>query len=278
MKKVLLSIILYATVPIWSQMTAIPDPNFEQALIDLGHDDVLDGQVLTNRIDTITNLSVHSKSISDLAGIEDFISLQTLTCSYNYLSELDISNISSLTRLWCRRNEISNLTLGNLEFLEWIFCDFNLLTELNVGGLPELKYLRISHNPILFLNLSTNHNLHTLWCGGCQQLQCLNIANGNDGLGIINALDNPNLSCIEVDDVAVAVENWTDSIDPQIIFSEDCDNPCSTSNASLGGLHIIPKTVVKMFDLMGRETTFKPNTALIYVYDDGSTEKVFSVE
>jgi len=29
---------------------------------------------------------------------------------------------------------------------------------------------------------------------------------------------------------------------------------------------------------MGREITFKPNTTLIYVYDDGSTEKVFSVE
>jgi len=27
---------------------------------------------------------------------------------------------------------------------------------------------------------------------------------------------------------------------------------------------------------MGRETTFKPNTLLINVYDDGSAEKVFT--
>jgi len=38
------------------------------------------------------------------------------------------------------------------------------------------------------------------------------------------------------------------------------------------------KNLIQILDMMGRETTFKPNTPLIYVYDDGSTEKVFSVE
>ena len=38
------------------------------------------------------------------------------------------------------------------------------------------------------------------------------------------------------------------------------------------------RKLIQILDMMGRETTFKPNTPLIYVYDDGSTEKVFSVE
>lgn len=38
------------------------------------------------------------------------------------------------------------------------------------------------------------------------------------------------------------------------------------------------KEVVKIVDLMGRETEFKPNTALIYIYNDGTTEKVFRIE
>ena len=38
------------------------------------------------------------------------------------------------------------------------------------------------------------------------------------------------------------------------------------------------KNLIQTLDLMGRETSFKPNTPLIYVYDDGSIEKVFSVE
>ena len=35
------------------------------------------------------------------------------------------------------------------------------------------------------------------------------------------------------------------------------------------------KSLFRILDLMGRETTFKPNTPLIYVYDDGSTERVW---
>ena len=39
MKTILLFIILFTTPLLIAQTTAIPDPNFEQALIDLGHDD-----------------------------------------------------------------------------------------------------------------------------------------------------------------------------------------------------------------------------------------------
>ena len=38
------------------------------------------------------------------------------------------------------------------------------------------------------------------------------------------------------------------------------------------------KNLIQILDLMGRETSFKPNTPLIYVYDDGSVEKVFTIE
>jgi hypothetical protein len=40
----------------------------------------------------------------------------------------------------------------------------------------------------------------------------------------------------------------------------------------------VDKNLIKILDLMGHETSFKPNTPLIYVYDDGSIEKVLSVE
>ncbi|MNJ83994.1 hypothetical protein D3C87_14270 [compost metagenome] len=38
------------------------------------------------------------------------------------------------------------------------------------------------------------------------------------------------------------------------------------------------KQLVKIVDLTGRETEDKPNTPLIYIYDDGTTEKIFRVE
>lgn len=38
------------------------------------------------------------------------------------------------------------------------------------------------------------------------------------------------------------------------------------------------KKRIKIVDLLGRETEFKPNTPLIYIYDDGSTERVMELE
>ncbi|MDX2360842.1 MAG: hypothetical protein QNK23_08555 [Crocinitomicaceae bacterium] len=38
------------------------------------------------------------------------------------------------------------------------------------------------------------------------------------------------------------------------------------------------KSIERVVDLLGREVSIKPNTCLIYIYDDGSAEKVFIVE
>lgn len=40
----------------------------------------------------------------------------------------------------------------------------------------------------------------------------------------------------------------------------------------------LSKKVIRIYDLLGRETEDKPNTLLIYVYSDGTTEKVFRIE
>lgn len=38
------------------------------------------------------------------------------------------------------------------------------------------------------------------------------------------------------------------------------------------------KEIVKIVDLMGRQTEIRSNEILIYIYSDGSTEKVFKVD
>mgnify|MGYP001590373999 CR=1 FL=1 len=40
----------------------------------------------------------------------------------------------------------------------------------------------------------------------------------------------------------------------------------------------VNKSLVRIVDMLGRETEYKPNTVLIYLYSDGTTEKVFKVE
>ena len=87
MKKILF-IVLFTHAVGFSQTTYVPDDNFEQALIDLGYDDVLDDYVITDSINTVTTLNVENDAISDLTGIEDFIALTNLNCTFNQLTSL----------------------------------------------------------------------------------------------------------------------------------------------------------------------------------------------
>ena len=82
-----------------AQNTYIPNNLFEQALIDLGLDDILDDYVLTSSIDTVNSLDISNKLIGDLTGIEDFALLTNLYCDSNLfvlMEKLIISYTSNI--------------------------------------------------------------------------------------------------------------------------------------------------------------------------------------
>ena len=129
MKKYLLIVALLATTNFFSQKTYIPDDNFEQALINLGYDDVLDDSVNTNTVAFIETLNISFMGIEDLTGIEDFLSLYYLDCFSNKMSHFDFSqNIN----------------------LRWINCSAG-------GG---------SDYPLLSVNVSGCYDLEILYCVG----------------------------------------------------------------------------------------------------------------
>jgi len=94
MKKLLL-ILLYVPLIGVGQQTYVPDNNFEQELIDLGYDNILDDYVLTANINTVTYLEIWNANIADLTGIEGFTALTDLNCSGNPLTSLDLSSNTS---------------------------------------------------------------------------------------------------------------------------------------------------------------------------------------
>ena len=105
--------IIFLFISFISAQTYVPDDNFEQALIDLGYDDVLDDYVITDSINTVTTLDVSNDSISDLTGIEGFIALTYLNCGDNQLDSLDVSNNTALTNLYCNDNQLTSLDLSS---------------------------------------------------------------------------------------------------------------------------------------------------------------------
>ena len=150
-----------------AQYTQIPDSNFELALGAI--DDIPnDNQVLTTNINTLTFLNVVGKNISDLTGIEDFISLTRLECYENNLTNLDVSNNTALTVLWTAHNNLTSLDVTYNFALENLHCQNNQITSLDVTENTELIELRCDGNELTSLDVSNNIELITLWCYGNQ--------------------------------------------------------------------------------------------------------------
>ena len=108
MKK-LLFLLIIPLLSFGQDVTYVPDDNFEQKLIYLGYDTVLDNYVLTSSIDTITSLIINWDWIDDLTGIEGFSALTILWCFGNQLTSLDVSQNRALIYLDCHNNQLTTL-------------------------------------------------------------------------------------------------------------------------------------------------------------------------
>ncbi|MBJ2176567.1 hypothetical protein JBL43_20160, partial [Aureibaculum sp. A20] len=215
-------------------LTYVPDDNFEQALIDLGYDSgALDDYVPTANINSITALDVSSKNIADLTGIEDFVAITSLNCSFNNLSALDVSNNILLEVLECVKNNFTSIDVSNNTALTSLNIVLNELTALDVSNNTQLRTLNTSTNFLTSLDVSNNVLLESLYCD-YNPLTSLNVKNGNNtNINVFHADNNPSLNCIEVDDVAYSNNTWT-NIDPQTSFSEDCSDTTAPIITLLG--------------------------------------------
>jgi hypothetical protein len=144
---------------LFAQYTYVPDDNFEQALIDLGYDDVLDDYVLTANIERVTELNLMEyDGIHDLTGIEDFNELKNLLCHGVYIMNFSENiNLEKLKMSYCFfHNEFmdkfdlsSNI---NLRTIYLFSCEFNTAT-MDIGGLV------LDSLQLIFNSFYTNGNL-----------------------------------------------------------------------------------------------------------------------
>ena len=269
--------------------TYVPDDNFENYLEthnangnqvaigdanSMGNGIANDNYVTTAKINTVTTLYIDNQNITDLTGIEDFAALTALNCYQNQLTALDVSQNTALTSLWCSNNQLNALNLGNnasltklwcydnqLSTLDvtpntgiyWLDAANNQLTALDVSNMGSLSILSCHHNQLSDLDVSQNTALTKLWCND-NQLTGLNVKNGNN-TAIVNfdATNNPDLTCIQVDNATYSATNWT-NVDATASFSEDCSavyynltlNTNGNGNVSLspsGGSYLAGTTV-----------------------------------
>ena len=172
--------------------------------------------------------------------------LALLNLGYDFVIDgvVETSAIDTITELYINNENIADLT-GIEDFI-------------------ALKSLFCYNNNLSTLNLSNNTLLFEVTCSG-NNLTSIDLRNGNNqGLWYFLSMNNPNLNCIDVEDISYCEYNW--SVDSWTSFSNNC-NP--TSIYSTAG----NRKLIKIMDIQGRLTKAIPNTPLLYIYSDGSIEK-----
>ncbi|KPJ98604.1 MAG: hypothetical protein AMJ60_07700 [Desulfobacterales bacterium SG8_35] len=139
------------------QPVNIPDTAFLYALIDEGVDTNGDSLISFEEAEATIALNVSSYTetglcngiISDLTGIEAFLNLNTLDCSCNQLTALDVTNNTALKSLICAENNLSEVDVSNNPELISLNVSLNDLTTLDISMNSQLESLFIGDNPDL---------------------------------------------------------------------------------------------------------------------------------
>jgi len=234
----------------YAQLTYVPDDTFEQKLIDLGYDDVLDDYVLTSNINTIENLNLDNEvnyqfpgsdvidnyipfeingAIYDLTGIQDFTSLVSLDVGFNRISSLDLSNNLNLTSLDCEFNDIlSQLILpssgpnGSESPLEFIYARVNTISSIDFTNSPNIQTAYLQRNLIPQINLTSNPLLETLVLSR-NLLNEINVC--NNPLLFMFMIDYNNISELDISNNSLLSYMYGHNTSLSCVRVSDLDNP-----------------------------------------------------
>ena len=171
-----------------------------------------------------TNFSGLTIENNDLTSIDISQNpmLKSLNIGNNNLSNIDVSNNPLLEFLYVDDNNLSSINVLQNPLLERLYIGGNNLSSLDVSNNTLLEYFSFSNSPLIndYIDLSQHSVLWSLKCENTS-ISGLNLKNGTPTLpNQLEAYNNPNLFCIDVDDPENIGNDW--ERDPQVILSEDC--------------------------------------------------------
>ena len=150
-----------------------PDKAFREYLKQF--DIKKDNKLVPAERKAVTKISVINQNITTLKGIEYFRKLETLSCSDNQLTSLDVSKNTELQKLYCDGNQLTSLEVGENTVLDTLHCYNNQLTSLDVSRNSALQWLSCCKNKLTSLDVSKNTNLTLLYCDS-NQLTSLDVS------------------------------------------------------------------------------------------------------
>ncbi|MBO1307127.1 WxL domain-containing protein [Enterococcus sp. 669A] len=121
-------------------------------------------QITDDFMESLTNLSVPSRNLNSIKGIEYAKNLKKFDCSRNQIAEIDVSVLPELTELTCSSTLLSSLDLSENHKLTVLDCNDSQITNLYLSANSNLTSLKCRGNKIVNLDLSTSPKLEILDC------------------------------------------------------------------------------------------------------------------
>ncbi|WP_420574668.1 leucine-rich repeat domain-containing protein [Kordia sp.] len=190
--------------------TYVPNDNFEQALIDLGYDSVLDNFVTTANINTVEFLDVSNRNITNIVGIEDFAALKTLFAFDNQLTNIDITQNSALEDLSVQNNSLSTLDITQNLALKIVNAGNNNLTAVDLSQNTALEKVNFQQNQLTAINVMQNIALEDLTVPGNTQISSVNVSN------------NTSLVQLSISDTQISTLNLSNNTSLTNLFIANC--------------------------------------------------------
>ena len=209
-------------------------------------------------------LDCSSNKITFLNLYYNLSKLNILACYRNKLTVLDTTYCTNLKIMSCTDNLLNNIYISTS--VEFLYCDNNNLTNLNLYGVNKITRIWAQNNKIKSLDLSTFKNLVQIAIYN-NELEYLNVKNNNNlnfnnsAYYAFDSRQNPNLKCVQVDNVTFSNESmfwWKDS---QTIYSTDCSSTLSINQIQKSQTKIYPNPVKNILNI---QTENKFQKAEIY--------------
>jgi hypothetical protein len=196
--------------------------------------------------------------------ISNNILLKEFDCSHNEIEDLYLSNNVDLLKVVAEGNQLSNLDVSQNTLLNYLACSENQLTNLDVSSNPNLVVIAAYENQLTSMDISQNASLIAADFE-INQLSCLNLKNGNNSNFIeLWTQDNPELTCIEVDDSLYSNTNWLNNDDFYIGEDQYFSNNCGFSSSCFGACD----SNVTVYDTITiNDTLFANVYDTIHIYD-----------
>jgi len=151
-------------LPTW---TIIADANFERALIAMGLDDVVDGRVLSANISGVTQLSIrkdyynpNTASGSTFSSAFSDNGYAYATGTSNLITDVTgLENFVSLKALWIDNQQARNFDFSNMKNLQYLSLWQAPITTIDVSGLTKLRLLGLGETSLTTVDITNLVNL-----------------------------------------------------------------------------------------------------------------------